>query len=191
MKGDEHMEKKPFVKREEISLPEVVEQPVMWGYHRDLNQADSYKAIVDLNTRKLYSIVSQDYRLIRHEHAIEQIEETISETPGLGEYETHTAFYNDGGRMRRTYVFPDIPVEIAPGDEINPELQLFNSYDTSWPFIVILGAFRLICTNGLVIEEKFLHLHKRHIYDFDQIDLKEQVSTALERFDRQTREWSK
>jgi integrase len=59
--------------------------------------------------------------------------------------------------MRRGYVFPDITVEISSGDDINPELQLFNSYDTTWPFIVILGAFRLICTNGLVIGKKFLY----------------------------------
>ena len=183
------MEKKPFVKREEISLPEVVEQPVMWGYHRDLNQADSYKAIVDLNTRKLYSIVSQDYRLIRHEMAIDQIEEAISKTPGLGEYDSFTEFYNDGGRMRRVYGFPDIKVEVVPGDHLNPELQLFNSYDLTWPFTVILGAFRLVCSNGLVVLEKFLHLRKRHIVNLDKIELKKQVSTALERFDRQTREW--
>ncbi len=167
----------------------VDEQEVSWGYHRSLHKADKYKAIVESNTGKLFSIVSQGYRLIRHEEAIKQVEEAIKEAPDLGKYETHTSFYNDGGRMRRDYVFPDITVEISPGDDINPELQLFNSYDTTWPFIVILGAFRLICINGLVIREKFLHIRKRHIVVLDKIDLKKQVSTALERFDQQAREW--
>jgi hypothetical protein len=52
---------------EEIIFPEIVEQPVMWGYHRELHQAHKHKAIVDTNTDKLFSIVSKDYRLIRHE----------------------------------------------------------------------------------------------------------------------------
>jgi hypothetical protein len=93
--------------------------------------------------------------------------------------------------MLRTYVFSEISVKINKKDEVNPEIQLFNSYDTTWPFIVLLGAFRLVCENGLVVGEKFLDLRKRHEFDFDQIQLNKQVSTALNRFERQTREWMK
>ena len=87
------MKEKPDIG--EISFPEVVEKPVMWGYHRDLHQADKYKAIVNPDTGKLFSVVSNDYRLIRHEEAIEQIEKAIYEVPELGRYETFTEFYND------------------------------------------------------------------------------------------------
>ena len=104
-----------------VAFPEVVEQPVMWGYHRDIHPANKYKAIVELNTGKLFSIVSQDYRLIRHEEAIDGVS-------NLGEYEIYTEFYNDGGRMRRKYVFPDISIEIERGDKVNPELQLYRYY---------------------------------------------------------------
>ena len=72
----------------EISFPEVVEQPVTWGYGRNLHQADRYKAVVDPNAGKLFSIVSEDYRLIRHEEAIKRIEEAIHEVRDLGGYET-------------------------------------------------------------------------------------------------------
>ena len=47
----------------------------MWGLDKDLHPANRYKAIVDADTGKLFAIVSQDYRVIRHERAIEQIEE--------------------------------------------------------------------------------------------------------------------
>ena len=179
------------VNAREVAFPEVVEQPVMWGYHRDIHPANKYKAIVEPNTGKLFSIVSQDYRLIRHEEAIEQVDKAIDGVSNLGGYEIYTAFYNDGGRMRRKYVFPDISVEIERGDKVNPELQLYNSYDTTWPFIVILGAFRIICTNGLVVGKKYLHIQKRHVFHIDQIDLKNQVSTALNRFNLQTDQWIK
>lgn len=115
----------------------------------------------------------------------------ISEHADLGIWEADIEFFNDGGRMQMKFLFPEIEVKIAEKDFVNPELQLYNSYDTTWPFIVILGAFRLICTNGLIIGQKFLHLRKRHVYDFEQIDLEHEVSTALKRFNLQTREWQK
>jgi len=103
----------------------------------------------------------------------------------------YTEFYNEGARMQTTYRFYETATEITLGDYVNPELHLFNSYDTSWPFIVILSAFRLVCTNGLVIGNKFLHLRKRHVYDFEQIDLGQQITSAMKRFRSQTNQWQK
>ena len=172
-----------------LTFPEVIEQPVMWGYYRDLHQADGYKALVDADTGKVFSIVSEDYKLIRHEQAIEQVEDAIHENPSFGRYDIQTITYNDGGRMCRKYIFSDISVKIREEDAVNPELQLFNSYDKTFPFILILGAFRLICSNGLVVGEQYLHVRKRHIYHFDAIDIKNQLSTAIERFELQTYLW--
>jgi hypothetical protein len=91
--------------------------------------------------------------------------------------------------MRRIYRFPEVSVEIEPEDDVNPELHLFNSYDKTWPFIVLLGAFRMVCTNGLVVGKEFLHLRKRHVFSLDQAALQEEISTALNRFSLQTVEW--
>jgi hypothetical protein len=175
---------------DEISFPEVGETPVSWG---ELNpqRADNYKAIVNPESGKVFSIVSNDYKLIRHEEAVQQIENALNERPELNHYKIKTCFYNEGARMCRSYCFNEILVTIGPGDAVNPELQLFNSYDTKWPFIVILGAFRIVCLNGLVVREKYLHLRKRHIYHFDQMEVKEQVSTALKRFNLQTKQWKR
>jgi hypothetical protein len=179
--------------RERITFPEVVEQPIRWGHPGWLHHADDHKAIVSPRKGKLFSIVSKDYRLIRHEEATEAVEGVLNDSGGLGSYEVRTDFYNEGGRMRRTYRFPDVSVEIEPHDHINPELHLFNSYDKTWPFIVLLGAFRMVCTNGLVVGEEFLHLRKRHVFTLDQANLKEEISTALSRFSSQAvtwREWA-
>ncbi len=174
------------------SFPEVVEQPVSWGPLRDLHQAKKYRALVDPNTGKLFSIVTKDYRLIRHEEAIDEVESAIDHTPALGNAGTITTeFFNDGGRMRRTYRFPDIAIEIGKGDPVNLELHLFNSYDVSWPFIVLLGAFRLICSNGLVIGKRFLYVRKRHVFNLEKLDLEAEISTALNRFTLQTKEWER
>jgi hypothetical protein len=170
-------------------FPNVGEMPISWGRDKDTRHADNHKAIVGLDTGKLYSIVSKDYRLIRHEDAITEVEQELSGTKGLGEYEVMTDFYNDGGRMRRTYRFKNVGVEVRKDEVINPELHLFNSYDTKWPLVVSLGAFRVICTNGLVVGERYLHLRKRHVYAIGQIDVRDEIGTALVRFKRQAKQW--
>jgi hypothetical protein len=181
---------KEKVDTEIISFPEVSEVPVSWG-EINIQRADKYKAIVNPEIDKVYSIVSKDYKLIRHEDAVQRIESTIDENLKLGKYKTSTEFYNDGGRMRMIYRFYEKSVEIKKGDTLNPELHLFNSYDTTWPFIVIIGAFRFVCANGLVVGDKYLYLRKRHVYHFDQMDINEQVSTALKRFKLQAIQWKK
>jgi hypothetical protein len=172
------------------AFPRVAEKPVLWVKDKGIHPpAKEHKAIVDLNTGRVFCITSKHYRLIRHETAIEQVENAISRKGDLGDYRAFTAFYNAGGRMQRTYRFIEIGVEIAKGDMVNPELILLNSYDTAWPLMVLLGAFRIVCTNGLVVGQKFLHLRKRHIYEAGQINVAEEVGTALMRFNQQARQW--
>jgi hypothetical protein len=110
-------------------FPAVVERPVLWTEEGKVHDAKKYKAIVDEKTGKLFSIVTKEYKLIRHEEAIEVIEQAIGETPGLGGYKVTMDFYNNGGRMLREYVFQDHQLAIQPGDFVKPTLRLFNSYD--------------------------------------------------------------
>jgi len=175
----------------ESPFPAVVMQPVYWGKGPKVFRSGRYQAIVDEKTNKLFSVVSTDYKLVRHEEAIEEIEKAIRATPNLGGFEVTTDFYNDDGRMLREYIFQDHQILIQRGDLIKPKLQLFNSYDITWPFTVILGAYRLLCTNGLVIGEKLFHLKKRHVFHFETLNLVGEISTALKRFSKQAEEWKK
>lgn len=176
---------------EEVTFPMIEEQPVSWGHYRDLHAADRYKAIVDRDSGKLFSIVSKDYRVIRHERAIDEIEGLIHDNEDLGHPTITTSFYNDRGRMCRRYRFKTVTVEISPGDKLHPELQLYNSYDVSWPLIVILGAYRLVCKNGLVVRKTLFQFKKRHVVEFERMDFRKQVTTTLERFEKQVKTWRK
>jgi hypothetical protein len=84
----------------------------------------------------------------------------IEANEDLGACTVSIEFYNAFGRMRTAYCFHEIKVDLTEGDPVNPEIHLFNSYDVSWPFTLILGAFRMVCSNGLVIGKKFLHIRK-------------------------------
>jgi len=175
----------------ETTFPQIEEQPVMWGYYREFHDAQGYKAIVDRDSGKLFSIVSKDYRLIRHEQAIDELESILYRTESLGSPCITTLFYNDGGRMCRTYRFATIKVEMQPGDMINPELSLYNSYDLTWPLALLLGAFRVVCTNGLVVGHKLYQFKKRHVLSLERMNFTEQVETALTRFGKQVDTWKR
>ena len=55
----------------------------------------------------------------------------------------------------------------------------------------INSAFRFICSNGLVFGNDLLQVRKRHIFDLNQDDVKEEVSTALFRLSTQSNQWRK
>ena len=170
-------------------FPRVTVQPVSWGSQDMRETARGYKAIVDANTGKVFSIVSNDYRIITHEQAIEQVQSIIEKTEDLGGYDLKVRFYNDGGRMRCTFTFPRIAAEIQRGDIVNLQLHLSNSYDVTWPFTVVLGALRLVCTNGLVVGKKILHIKKRHVYELDDLNIEETITFATDLFQKQSGEW--
>jgi len=86
----------------DVTFPQIEEQPVLWGYYREFHNADRYKAIVDRDTGRLFSIVSKDYRIIRHEQAIDELEDILYGAEDLGIFSAKTEFFNDEGRMCRT-----------------------------------------------------------------------------------------
>jgi len=173
----------------ENPFPPVSESPVFWG--KNPSRAYNHKAIVNPDTGKVFSIVSKDYRLIRHEDAIADIERGLGKFHEIGRYVTTTEFYNDGARMRRKYRFFQRPVEIRVGDVIYPELNLYNSYDVTWPLVILFGAFRVVCSNGLVIGKKFLHLRRRHVFEWDSIEIENRLAEGMELFRVQSRYWKR
>lgn len=176
----------------ESPFPIVTEEPVLWGHEGErLNLTKQHKAIVDERTGKVFSIVSKDYKVIRHEAAIVKVEEAINQVKDLRKYNIRTFFYNEGGRMLREYTFEGPKVAIQPGDLVKPTLYLRNSYDLSWPLEVYLGALRLACKNGLVIGVKFFKFRTRHIQAIENLPLKYEIATALKRFSKQADVWKK
>ena len=60
----------------------------------NFRHAENHKAIVGLDTGKLFSIFSKEYRLIRLEEVIAQVEEELARTRELGQYRVLTESFN-------------------------------------------------------------------------------------------------
>jgi len=173
----------------ESPFPKVVMKPLHWKEDNMERKAKGVYAILDRDTGKVFSTVSKDYRLIRHEEAIAEVESAIGRSMNLGPYMISTDFYNDGARMRRTYRFPETSVNVAPDDDVNLTLDLYNSYDLVWPFKVILGGFRLVCSNGMVIGKNYYRFEKRHIFDLADVAMLDDLSTSIKGLKAQSKKW--
>ena len=175
----------------ETVFPVVIEEPVSWGQEKTLHKAEHYKALVDHHTGNVFSIVTTDYKVIRHEEAIAFLDIELAKLSDLGRYEARTYLHNNGARMVREYIFPERTVEITKKDVIHPTINLYNSYDQSWSLTILLGAFRLVCKNGLVTGEKFFQLKRRHTRPIEEVQIRKDLSSALKRFNMQTQVWKR
>jgi hypothetical protein len=75
---------------------------------------------------------------------------------------------------------PDIVIKGQNGDDVYPQIILTNSHDGATSFKFMMGLYRVVCTNGLVVaDEQFANFKMRHMgYSFE--DLQELVSKTVE-----------
>lgn len=147
------------------------------------------KAIYNPETEEVFAICSDQYKLIKHEECMEQIEEVIARHPEYGNFERKIKLSNEGGRLRVTYRFPEVEVTVGQKDKINPTIEVFNSYDLSWRFQELFGAFRIICTNGLTVGEKLFHHKKRHMPDLDIEKVNKDLEIGMVALSDQAKIW--
>lgn len=115
-------------------------------------------------------IVSKRYRLVQHTELLETVIRALENASiDLSEVLVELTLTEYAGRMRLRLIFPP-SYDFDPGDGYPMALRLecFNSVDRSTPLRVMLGWFRFVCTNGLVlgtaqlnmrlIHNEFLHL---------------------------------
>lgn len=74
----------------------------------------------------------------------------------------------------------DIVIKGQNGDDVYPEIILTNSHDGATSFKFMMGLFRVVCSNGLVIaDEQLANFKMRHMgYSFE--DLQELVKKTVE-----------
>tara|TARA_R100000664_G_C2752328_1_gene139620 strand:+ start:1721 stop:2512 length:792 start_codon:yes stop_codon:yes gene_type:complete len=124
------------------------------GYPLDDNQdvtlldKTGYKFIVREDTNEVLSCMSNEYKLIKNQEIIEKAMPVIEDRGGVM---VEQNLFGNGSRASWQWKFPEIEVDIGGGDLMNPTINISNSYDGSSEASAIAGAFRLICSNGLII----------------------------------------
>jgi hypothetical protein len=153
-------------------------------------QVEGHQAIYNPDNQHIYCIPTAEYQLVTHQQMIEKTELTLKPLlKSLGDFERTIRIDGEGERMRTTYRFPSVNVEIRKGDMVNPTVELFNSLDRSWKNSIIIGAFRLICTNGMTIGETFGKFKKRHLRSLDFEEAQSVLENGVEKIQQQAIEW--
>lgn len=117
------------------------------------------KAVMREDTGGVLGVVSDNYALLPHADVVEGFRKVL----GNSEYQEKIQVTKGGARLFYTVKIPSVQVEVRPGDFVSLQIIAQNSYDGSNNFSVMFGAFRLVCSNGMIIGKRFVNLRARHI----------------------------
>ena len=107
-----------------------------------------HKFIVREDTGDILSCMSDNYKLITNKQIIEAANPVIKKSGGkLKEVNV----FGKGEKLHMNWHFPNHLVKLSNKDEMTPEIVIDNSYNGTVGVNIIAGAFRIICSNGLVI----------------------------------------
>jgi len=133
-------------------------------------------AVIREDIKQPIGIVSDQYSLVKHSDAIDCFREALKGN----KFEEKVEIIKNGAQLFSTYKLTDTQVEVSKGDIVAMQLILKNSYDGSNSLQIILGAFRLVCTNGMVVGSEFFRYSQKHITSGKPaIDVLKQNVTAL------------
>ena len=128
----------------------------------EVKEFRSKKCLFNADRTKLFDVVSSKYQVVDHGAAVDEISGALAKYFGK-EVQSHIRSLDGGARLMGEFKLPIAPVKIGRQDVNEITLTLRNSYDRSWAFQATLGAFRLVCSNGMMIGEEFGNLSMKHV----------------------------
>jgi hypothetical protein len=150
-----------------------------------------WNAITNDATGEILAIHKDKYRLQKNEDVFREFNRALAESPlDLRGLIVEDELAYQGGRAIRTYRMPAHRVDIGPGDPVDLMLKLQNSYDGSRRFGMNFGAFRVICSNGLVIGENMCEVKAKHTSGLDIAAITGSLSDAIEVFQQANGQWA-
>ena len=122
-------------------------------------------------------IVSDEYNLVENARVVETAERILAEG-ALEATRGKTLF--DGRRFRQRWVLGQHTFEAQPGDIVALTLDAWNSYDGSARFGVAFNMQRLVCSNGMVVDQLLGGFRFRHNHAHGEV-FDGEVEQAVER----------
>ncbi|MBC8299862.1 MAG: DUF932 domain-containing protein [Pelagibacterales bacterium] len=144
----------------ESTLFPVKEIPAI--FKRDdgqLKQHTGHKFIVREDNDSILSCMTDDYRMVTNSELIETALPILKDN---GAVLQEAISFGEGQKTTWKWIIPDVKIEVDKDDYMNPEIIIKNSYDGSLQVHIMAGAFRVICSNGLVIGVVLGNKNYRH-----------------------------
>ena len=167
----------------------VSEYPAIFS-DKDNREVDcsGHKFIVRDDTGSILSCMTDEYKIIQNEDVLNSALKVLKDTSMKAELAEARTF-SDGARTSWKWIVKGVKVKVDKNDYVNPEILIKNSYDGSTQVSILTGAYRIICSNGLVIGTTISKKSSKHsIYNvhLDNIEdyIKDSVETAEKVFVR-------
>lgn len=121
--------------------------------------------------------VSEQYNLLQHWNAIHDVFQSLPVDFNLEKIKIVTS--ENGGRCFARF-YSGHKIEIVKGDDIQYQLLMENSADTTTKFNLSGGAWRLICSNGMIIPDNRIEQIKKKKLHKGGLNLESEISEFLE-----------
>lgn len=151
----------------------------------DFTPQQEYAIVVDTpDGKKIVNHCSKGYHLVPNEQVVTPLLE------GFKGYDLEIKGSQRWGcRFDIDFIFKDKAFEMknAKGDSVRPKLKIRNSYDGRVRYSYVMGFFRMICSNGLVVPEEGLEeyntkLTMRHTPSLDAHVNPDEIRALAEAF---------
>ena len=126
-------------------------------------------------------VVSKDYALVPHTAVLDAAERALQAVKiDSKDVWADLAITEYGERMALSLYLPE-KYQFTPtdGHPMALRLECINSVDGSTRFQVLLGWFRFVCSNGLVIGITRSDIRRRHVGDFQHNDIASVLASGI------------
>lgn len=167
----------------ESTLFPIKEIPVMYDVVRTPNGKihdvkTGYKLIVREDNDKVLSCMTDEYQVVTNKELVD------TAVPILEKHKAElkeAVSLADGQKTIYKWIIPGIKIKVAEGDELNPEIIMKNSYDGTLQVHILAGAFRIVCSNGVIIGVKFGQSNFKHsVNNVNLKNLDEQIEKTID-----------
>ena len=165
----------------------VKEYPANFAYNSeagisDVKENTGYKFIVREDTNEVLSCMTDEYRMVKNVDVLNSALNVLKDTSMKSQL-SETRIFGNGARTQWKWIIKGVKVKIAKDDYVNPEILIRNSYDGSCQVHILTGAYRILCSNGLVIGTTISQKSSRHSIHNVHLDniedyIRDSVNTA-------------
>ena len=157
------------------------------------NQAvPDFRAIVSRVDGRVLGMHRSRYRLITHEEAFDAVNVSLAASSIDQEgMEVYLRQSHHGARAFCEYRFPAECTHLGEDDDVCLRIILVNSYDQSSALRLTVGAFRFICSNGMIIGERYSGFSHRHTGELALTRFTESLDEGLGIYRQRSTQWKK
>lgn len=151
------------------------------------------QAIVREDTNEIIATHGKRYTLIKNEAIYDRVDRAIRESTDIdtnGMQITDSVAYA-GGRSIRSYIFPEHKIQIGKSDHdvTNLRLNVVNSYDGSTNLRLMMGGYRMVCANGMIVGDTAAQYVARHTSGFSLGEIQTRIAAQLRAFNEAGEMW--